>query len=136
MRMIITPEVDMLLVSRSSSNQRKSIMNFAPRIGLSVVDYGRSAEIDNFYISCQNFRDYYRDPYNKLPRPIEFKRFFGKCGNRCPDRNTELLMKPTQCVREKQPIIYPLNYGRNLTLDEGIRLGGQYDPGSCIKYKR
>ncbi|XP_065370743.1 uncharacterized protein LOC135962775 [Calliphora vicina] len=137
MKIISAPEVDMLLVSQSSRNQRKSIMNFAPRIGLAVVDYGRSQEIDNFYLDCQNFRDYYRDPYNKLPRPVVFKRHYGKCGsNRNPDKSSEQLLLPTRWVADRQPVTFPLNYSRHMSLDEGIRLGGLYDSASCIKYKR
>lgn len=137
MRTVNTPEADMVLVSRNSRNQRKNIMNFVPKIGLSVVDYGRLYEIDNFYIDCQNFRDYYRDPYSKLPRPIIFKKHYGKCGgNRCKDKSTELLMTPPRWQGERQPVIYPIDYGRHLTLNEGIRLGGVHDPATCIKYKR
>ncbi|KAI8124608.1 hypothetical protein CVS40_4911 [Lucilia cuprina] len=138
MKTISAPEADMLLVSESSRNQRKSIMNFAPKIGLAIVDYGRLQEIDNFYLDCQNFRDYYRDPYNKLPRPQAFKRHYGKCGggNRYPDKCSEQLMQPPRWVAERQPVIYPLNYRSHMVLDEGIRLGGLYNSDACTKYKR
>lgn len=136
MSFIKTPEVDMLQVAKSSQNQRKSLRGFAPEVGLSIVDYGRLYDIDQFYIDCQHFRDYYRDPYNKLPRPSEFKRHHGKCGLRTRDKCSELLMLPVNWVRETPPVIYPLNYGRQLSLNEGIKLTGQYDWTSCIKYKR
>uniref|UniRef100_A0A1A9VEU4 Uncharacterized protein n=1 Tax=Glossina austeni TaxID=7395 RepID=A0A1A9VEU4_GLOAU len=136
MKTVITPEVDMLVVARSSQNQRKAIMNFAPRIGLAVVDYARLDEIDRFYIDCQNFRDYYRDPYYQLHLPIAFKKHYGKCGHRPTDKCIQLFMKPTEWVRERQPVVYPIEYGRELNLDEGIKLGGLYDVTSCIKYKR
>lgn len=136
MKFIKTPDVDMLLVSRSSRNQRQSIRGFAPRIGLSVVDYGRVEEIDTFYMDCQNFRDYYRDPYNKLPRPTVFKKHYGKCGLRSRDKCSELLMLPVQWRCETQPVMYAVDYGRHLHLDEGIQLSGLHDKTSCIKYKR
>lgn len=127
----------MLLVSQSSRNQRKSILSFVPKIGLSIVDYGRLDEIDNFYIDCQNVRDYYRDSYNKLPRPQVFKKHYGKCvGNRFKDNRSSQMLQPVIWQGEKQPVIYPVNYGRNLVYNEGIQLGGRYDPASCIKYKR
>ncbi|KAM7363674.1 uncharacterized protein ACRADG_000484 [Cochliomyia hominivorax] len=136
MKIIFAPEVDMLLVSRSSRNQRKSISNFAPKIGLSIVDYGRSQEIDNFYLECQNFRDYYRDPYNKLPRPIEFMRHYGKCGRQYADKFTENLINPPIWVTEKQPLLYPLfNSTKHMTLDKGMHLGGIYDANPCTRYK-
>ncbi|XP_013107150.1 uncharacterized protein LOC106086871 [Stomoxys calcitrans] len=136
MKFISTPEVDMLLVSRSSRNQRQSLKGFVPRIGLSVVDYGRVEEIDSFYMDCQNFRDYYRDPYNKLHRPPVFQQYNGKCGRRARDKCSELLLLPTQWVREAQPVLYPVDYGRQLHLNDGIKLSGFYDYTSCIKYKR
>lgn len=136
MKTIHAPEADMLLVSKSSRNQRKSILNFAPKIGLSVVDYGRLDEIDTFYQECQNFRDYYRDPYNKLHRPLEFQKHHGKCGIKVRDKNTELLMLPVTWVRENVPVVYHIDYDRDVHLDEGIKLGGFYDLASCIKYKR
>ncbi|XP_075147065.1 uncharacterized protein LOC142221286 [Haematobia irritans] len=135
MKFISTPKVDMLLVSRNSRNQRQSLRGFVPRIGLSVVDYGRVDEIDTFYTDCQNFRDYYRDPYNKLPRPVVFQKHYGKCGLRTRD-GSDLLMLPIEWVRETQPVLYPLNYGRQLHLTDGIQLGGYYDFNPCIKYKR
>ncbi|XP_053964031.1 uncharacterized protein LOC129251645 [Anastrepha obliqua] len=132
MKSIIAPEVDMLTVSKSSRNQRKSILNFAPKMDL--VNYSKSDNIDNFYLECQNFRDYYRDPYCKLSKPEAFKVPYGKCGRQI-DRNSVLSL-PVTWVREYHPVIYALQYGRELHLDEGISLGGQYDPTSCIKYKR
>ncbi|XP_039959511.1 uncharacterized protein LOC120774160 [Bactrocera tryoni] len=136
MKTIIAPEVDMLIVSRSSRNSRKSIMNFAPKIGLTMVNYAKLDNIDNFYLDCQEFRDYYRDPYNKISRPEAFKKHYGKCGRREIDKNTVSLSLPPTWVHEKQPVVYPLKYDRKLRLNEGIILGGQYDRISCIKYKR
>lgn len=136
MKTIIAPEVDMLIVSRSSRNSRKFIMNFAPKIGLTMVNYDKLQEIDNFYLDCQNFRDYYRDPYNKLSRPEVFKKHYGKCGRKEIDKNTGLLSLPPMWIREKQPVVYPIKYYRELRPDECIILGGKYDHTSCIKYKR
>lgn len=136
MKKIFAPEVDMLLVSQSSRNQRKTIMNFVPRIGLAIVDYGRLQEIDNFYLDCQNFRDYYRDPYNKLPRPLAFKKHYGKYGKHYSAHQTiEQLMLPTQWITERQPPLYPLNNSRHMSLNKGIHLGGVYNAAPCIKYK-
>lgn len=129
----------MLLVSRSSRNQRRSILNFAPRIGLTVVDYGRLEEIDYFYLGCQNFRDYYRDRYNKLCKPVEFKKYYGQCGPAHINSSTkcvELLLQPIVWTREKQPILYPVEYSRELQLGAGIHLEGFHNKNSCAKYKR
>ncbi|XP_004529153.1 uncharacterized protein LOC101448809 [Ceratitis capitata] len=136
MRTIIAPEVDMLAVSASSRNSRRSMLNFAPKIGLTMVNYAKLDNIDNFYLDCQNFRDYYRDPYNKLLRPEAFKQHYGKCGRKATDKNTVLLSLPVTWVREKQPVVYPVIYERDLRLDKGINQRGQYDHTSCIKYKR
>lgn len=136
MKSIVVPEVDMLAVARSSQHQRKSIRGFAPRIGLTVVDYKRLDDIDDFYIESQNFRDYYRDPYNKLNRPVTYSKHYGTCGRHMIDKCSPLLMQPITWVQESKPIICSVKYGRNLNLDEGIQLGGRYDITSCIKYKR
>ncbi|XP_017470033.1 PREDICTED: uncharacterized protein LOC108361786 [Rhagoletis zephyria] len=136
MKLVLTPEVDMLTVSKSSINQRKLILNFAPRIGLTMVNYTKLENIDFFYLECQNFRDYNRDPYDKLSKPEVFKKHYGKCERKQIDRNSILLSLPVTSVQEKQPVVYPIKYGGDLHLEEKIRLGGQYDPKSCIKYKR
>lgn len=136
MKGISAPEVDMLVVSQSSRNQRKTLTNFVPKIGLSIADYSRLNEIDNFYLDCQNFRDYYRDAYNKLQRPKAFKRHFGKCGRRFLDKRSEVLLHPVSWVREKQPIVYPLNHRKDFVVGAEIFLGGQHYSGACNKYKR
>lgn len=136
MKSIVVPEVDMMAVARSSQLQRKCIRGFAPRIGLTVVDYKRLDDIDDFYIESQNFRDYYRDPYNKLDRPVPYRKHYGTCGRHYIDKCSPPLMQPIIWVKESKPIICPVKYSRELNLDEGIRIGGLYDITSCIKYKR
>lgn len=136
MTSVVVPEVDMLVVARSSQHQRKSIRGFAPRIGLSVVDYKRLDDIDDFYVESQNFRDYYRDPYNKLNRPVVYMKHYGTCGRHYIDKCSQLLMQPIIWVKESKPIICPVKYSRGLNLDDGIQLAGRYDTTPCIKYKR
>ncbi|XP_030380454.1 uncharacterized protein LOC115628472 [Scaptodrosophila lebanonensis] len=132
---IVAPEVDMLTVSKSSVNQRKAILGFAPRIGLSFVDYGDLDRIDSFYLESQKYRDYYRDPYNKLHKPDRFRLHQGKCGIKLDD-SVQMLLKPINWVTERQPVVFPTNYTSDMDLDRGVELFGCYDKNSCIRFKR
>ncbi|ALC39256.1 CG43796 [Drosophila busckii] len=132
-----TPEVDMLAVSARSRKTRRAILGFAPRIGLSIVDYTETERSDNFYLECQNYRDYYRDPYNKLNKPDRFKLHQGRCGIKL-DKSVEELMKPADWVTERQPVVYPIEYRSYMNLGIGFEeiFKGRFDKDSCVRYKR
>ncbi|XP_026843590.1 uncharacterized protein LOC113565521 [Drosophila persimilis] len=131
------PEVDMLSVSKSSEVERRAILGFAPRINLVTVDYGDLEKIDTFYLDSQRYRDYYRDPYDKLPKPERFKYHQGKCGIKL-DHSVEQMRRPISWVEERKPVVYPLKYGTPMRLGTSAAsmMRGRYDLGSCIRYKR
>ncbi|ALC46384.1 CG13110 [Drosophila busckii] len=129
------PEVDMINASRSLRQQRKAILGFAPNIGLSFVNYRSMELVDNFYLDCQNHRDYFRDPYDKLHRPPIFRYQQGSCGMK-PDYNAEALVAPTKWVVERKPVVYPEQYSRHLNLDGSIRIGAYCASKSDNRFKR
>ncbi|XP_022224212.1 uncharacterized protein LOC111075321 [Drosophila obscura] len=134
---IIFPEVDMLSVSKNSEKEREAILGFAPKIKLVTVDYAAMGRIDTFYLSCQKYRDYYRDPYDKLHKPETFKYHQGKCAIK-PDHSVEQLRRPIQWVQERKPLVYPMTYQSTMRLNTAAAsmMGGSYDPSSCNRYKR
>lgn len=131
------PEVDMIKVAKNAEVQRRAILGFAPRIGLVIVDHGDLDRIDNFYLECQKYRDYYRDPHHKLHKPPRFRLHQGKCAIKL-DHSVQELTRPIQWVQEKQPVVYPLSR------DTAMRLGmpmtpmirGTFDRKTSIAYKR
>lgn len=132
------PRADMMLVSHDAKKLRNSLSGFLPNIGLSMVDYGRSADIDRFYVACQTHRDFYKDFTGKLRPAPGFER---------PERHYESRPSPTDVYVklplrypiERRPVVYPLTLERTGRLaGQGveIRLEGKYDAESCIKFKR
>ncbi|XP_016979646.1 uncharacterized protein LOC108044983 [Drosophila rhopaloa] len=129
------PEVDMRIVARNAEVQRRGILGFAPRIGLSIVDYDDLDRIDSFYLQSQKFRDYYRDPHNRLHKPPRFQRHQGKCGIKL-DHSVGHLTQPIRWVEEQRPLVYPLSK------DTATRLGmpispmirGRHDKSSSLSY--
>ncbi|EDV94471.1 uncharacterized protein LOC6567662 [Drosophila grimshawi] len=129
------PQADILAVAKSSRLERKPILKFAPPIGLSCVNYQSLGGIDQFYLDCQNHRDYYRDPVDKVHRPPRFCLHPGPCGI-LPDRNIEMLKAPINWVREPQPVVYPEKYNTRLRLDGGIRIAAHFWTRSAQAYTR
>ncbi|KAH8418314.1 hypothetical protein KR222_000602 [Zaprionus bogoriensis] len=131
------PEADMFSVSKSSQAQRRAVLGFVPQIGLPIVDYEDVARIDAFYLECQKFRDYYRDPYDKVHKPEKFQHHMGRCGVKV-DTSVEELRRPIRWVVKRQPVIFPVTYPSqlNLGVDMGEVLKGRYGKTTCIRYKR
>ncbi|XP_030561423.1 uncharacterized protein LOC115763120 [Drosophila novamexicana] len=131
------PEVDMLTVARSAKIHRRTILGFVPPIGLRIVDYGDVDRIDRFYLECQDYRDYYRDPYDKIHKPLRFRQHLGKCGIKL-DNSVEELRQPISWVPKRIPPLIPINYKPHMNLgsDMGEVLKGQHAKQSCIAYKR
>ncbi|XP_017022543.1 uncharacterized protein [Drosophila kikkawai] len=131
------PEVDMLSVSKNAEVQRRAILGFAPRIGLTTVDYGELDRIDDFYLECQKYRDFYRDPHNKLHKPPRFRLHQGKCAIKL-DHSVEELTRPILWTTEKQPVVYPLSGDTSMNLGIPIppMIRGTYDRSSSIAFKR
>ncbi|XP_052853828.1 uncharacterized protein LOC128263142 [Drosophila gunungcola] len=129
------PEVDMRIVAQNAELQRRAILGFAPRIGLSIVDYDDLDRIDNFYLECQKFRDYYRDPHNKLHKPSRFRQHQGKCGIKL-DHSVQHLTQPIRWVEEQRPLVYPLSKDSALRLGMPIppMISGRYDKSSSLSF--
>lgn len=129
------PQVDMLGVSKSLRIQRKPILKFVPPIGLSCVNYRVMEELDYFYLACQQYRDYYRDPFNKMQRPSLFAQYHENCGIK-PDRNYEALIGPGYWVKERQPVVYPEKCSQRMYLDGSIRIDAHFSRNSSTVFKR
>lgn len=132
------PRPDILLVSQDAKKLRNSISGFLPNIALSMIDYGRSFENDKFYISCQSHRDYYKDFTGKSPRIKEFeipKKMFASS----PLPTDVYVNQPMYYMTELRPVTYPITIqrkGRPANDGQQIKLDGQYNCTTCIKYKR
>lgn len=131
------PEVDMIAVAKSCQAQRRAVLGFVPKIGLPIVDYADVERIDTFYLECQKYRDFYRDPYDKVHKPNLFKNHMGQCGIKL-DTSVDELRQPTRWISFRQPLIDPINCesGMNLGVDMGHILKGQYSTTTCLRYKR
>lgn len=131
------PEVDMIAVAKGCQAQRRAVLGFVPKIGLPIVDYADVERIDTFYLECQKYRDFYRDPYDKVHKPNLFKHGMSQCGIKL-DTTVDELRKPTQWVCPRQPLIDPINYqsDMNLGVDIGNICKGQYSTTTCLRYKR
>ncbi|XP_034667103.1 uncharacterized protein LOC117900737 [Drosophila subobscura] len=116
---MIIPEVDMLAVSKNSRVQRGAIVGYVLP-GLNMVDYGDIARIDQYYLDCQRYRDYYRDPHGKMPKPERFRQYQGRCGTKS-DKSFGTLMLPPQWREERKPIVYPVPYGIQMDMDKHYR---------------
>ena len=132
------PKADIMVVSKDAKKLRNSLSGFLPNIGLSMIDYGRSAEVDRFYLSCQNHRDYYKDFTGRMPRVEEFiispKQFASS-----PEPTNVYVQQPLYYLAERRPLVYPVTIerkGRPPNDKLSIDLSGQYNAVSCVKYKR
>ncbi|KAH8377837.1 hypothetical protein KR093_007368 [Drosophila rubida] len=131
------PEAEMVKIAPKSHNERRAVMDFVPRIGLSIVNYAEVDRIDTFYLQCQSYRDYYRDPYDRLHKPLMFTKPMGKCGMKV-DRSAEELRQPIRWVQAKKPIIDAINYRTDMNLGAKFSeiFRGRYSKDTCIRYKR
>lgn len=132
------PRPDQLIVSQDAKKLRNSISGFLPNIGLSMIDYGRSAEVDRFYISCQNHRDYYKDFTGRMPRIKEFEMGRKIFASR-PEPTEVYVQQPIRYMVELRPVTYPLTLerrGRPANDGIKIKMTGQYDAAPCKRYKR
>lgn len=132
------PRADILLVSQDAKKLRNSISGFLPNIGLSMVDYGRSADIDRFYVACQQHRDFYKDFTGRIQRVPGFERPERHFQSR-PNPTDVYVKLPLRYPIERRPVVYPLTLertGRPPGQGVEIRLSGTYDMESCIKFKR
>lgn len=136
------PQVNMLLISKNAMKYRNVCTRFLfNNINLSVFDYKRISEIDTFYNLCQQQRDYYRDPYNKLKK-IDYFDKPSKKFELCFDLTKIYLRQPTCYVEQIQPIVYRTNFDLTSALKQTrnysgiINSRGRYDTKCCSKYKR
>lgn len=132
------PRPQQNVVSLDARKLRNRISGFLPNIGLSMINYGRSAAIDRFYISCQNHRDYYKDFTGRMPRIHEFE-----MGNKLfasrPSPTEAYVSQPTYYIAERLPVVYPVTLqrrGRPASDGLRIRMDGQFDATPCHRYKR
>lgn len=96
---------------KPDSRQYRDTSRYLPStVRLSTIDYARMAEIDRFYIRCQQYRDYYKGhkdqgkessnlmAYFKAPQKMLFK-------YNC-NPTTECMKHLTGWKRMKQPIVF------------------------------
>ncbi|EDW83663.1 uncharacterized protein Dwil_GK18959 [Drosophila willistoni] len=125
------PEADMMAVSKSSRLHRKP---GAPLSGLTFMD-GDMQKVDKFYNDCQDYRDYYRDSYNKMHCPAAFHTHKGKCGIKL-DRSIALLSLPVTWMTEEQPVIYPVEFKRYMASEAQFRMAGRFQKTTDTSFKR
>lgn len=109
------PEVDMWNVSKCSRLQRQVILKAMPP-GLATVDYAEIYHQDMFYLDCQEYRDYSRDPYNKVHIPVRFRVYMGKCTEK-EDTESQRMLESPQGRVDRQPIVFPIEYPHDMALD-------------------
>lgn len=129
------PQADMLRVQKGANSVRKEILKFIPQIGLNCINYREIGELDYFYLDAQNYRDYYRDAYNMMHKPKRFCGCLGSGGYR-RDFALEAITAPIHAVRERQPVVYSVEYPCTLNLDGAIRIGAHFSPKSSMSFKR
>ncbi|XP_017037945.1 uncharacterized protein [Drosophila kikkawai] len=133
MEVFSVPEVDMVMVSKNSQNERNEMLKFVPQIGLNNINYGDMYRLDSFYLDCQNYRDHYRDPYNKLLRPKRFSTQSVRCGIKL-DPQLELLKKRTPSHVDPIPVVYPVEYSRRMDFDRGFQMSGRHARASAFGF--
>ncbi|EDW78082.1 uncharacterized protein Dwil_GK24199 [Drosophila willistoni] len=134
---MLIPEVNMVQVSRNARIQRKEILQFNMP-GLKIIDYSEMQRLDKFFLDCQDLRDYYRDPDNKLHEPSKFRNP-GRCGIK-PDRVMSELFKPVEWVTQSKPVYNfiekPPKSDMDLNWSPSSLMKGRYTATSCSKFKR
>lgn len=133
---MLIPEVDMWNVSKSSRIHRLSIFN-CDKPGLKVLDYAAVRGVDRFYLECQDYRDYFKDPYNRVHKPIRFTSYAGKCDVKL-DTDVEVLSEPTLWRIDRQPIVYPIDYHSDMALDrrDCDHIKAFCSPAESLSFKR
>ncbi|KAF7280934.1 ciliary microtubule inner protein 2C-like [Rhynchophorus ferrugineus] len=82
-----------------------------PQSNISMLDAGRQQEVDDFYTACQMHREQYKDHHGALHPLDYFKR--SDYLYQCPLDPTSVYLKyPTYYTKYKDPIVFPLSYGR------------------------
>ncbi|XP_016961787.1 uncharacterized protein LOC108032476 [Drosophila biarmipes] len=130
------PEVDMWNVSQSSRIHRLSIFN-SDKPGLKVIDYAAVRGVDSFYLDCQNYRDYFKDPYSRVHKPQRFTSYAGRCGVKL-DTDVELLTRPISWCIDRQPIVYPIDYQSEMALGrrDCDHIKAFCSPAESLSFKR
>ncbi|XP_017055847.1 uncharacterized protein LOC108097834 [Drosophila ficusphila] len=133
---MIIPEVDMWTVSKSVRVHRLSIFN-CDKPGLKVLDYASVKGIDSFYLDCQNYRDYFKDPYNRVHKPARFRTYGGRCGVKLDNANQCLDMPPVWGI-DRQPIVYPTEYHSDMALGrrDCDHIKAFCSPAESLSFKR
>ncbi|XP_003736488.2 uncharacterized protein [Drosophila pseudoobscura] len=112
------PLVDMWNVSKSCQKLRKeTTLGFAAmNKKLSIINDQDVHRLDSFYLECQKYRDYYRDPQNKVIRP----KIFTSMGRR--GVKNDLSNMPITWVQDDcRPQMFPIEYGTDLSLGKGFQ---------------
>ncbi|KAI8042921.1 uncharacterized protein LOC128262333 [Drosophila gunungcola] len=132
---MLIPEVDMWNVSKSSRIHRLTIFK-CDKPGLKVLDYASVRGVDAFYLDCQDYRDHFKDPYNRVHKPARF-RSFGNCGKKL-DPDDHLLAMPPLWGVDRQPIVYPIDYHSDMALGrrDCDHIKAYCSPTESLSFKR
>lgn len=109
-----------------------------PSTRLNIIDYGKMAEQDNFYLACQKHRDYYRDKSGLLHPVAAFEPATKKYADP-PSPTSVYLKQPVRYHTEMRPCNYPQTTARcggaqNYSYE--IRMKGTYSVFPCKCYKK
>ncbi|EDV42222.1 uncharacterized protein Dana_GF17872 [Drosophila ananassae] len=130
------PEAQYWDVTKSAQKEREVVRDFIPKgVPLNIVNYAELFESDTFFLECQKYRDFYRDPYAKVHCPKFFELYKGKCGVKL-DHTLAVMLKTMEANEDSLPILYPLIVDRSMRLGKGFGMTAQHSPISSSVYKR
>ncbi|KAH8314275.1 hypothetical protein KR074_010284 [Drosophila pseudoananassae] len=130
------PEAQYWDVTKSAQKEREIVRDFVPKgVPLNIVNYVEVFDSDTFFLECQKYRDYYRDPYSKVQRPKSFELYKGKCGIKL-DRTLAVMLQSVAANEDSLPVIYPLIVNRSMNIGKGFQMAAQHSQISSTVYKR
>ncbi|KAH8383848.1 hypothetical protein KR009_010901 [Drosophila setifemur] len=130
------PEAEYWDVTKQSQKEREIIRKFIPNgVNLSIINPAELYNSDTFYLECQKYRDFYRDPYGKVQKPKSFSLHKGMCGIKL-DQTLALMTMAIAANEDHQPFIFPLLPYKGMGLGKGPVMPAQNSIISSTIYKR
>ncbi|KAH8293293.1 hypothetical protein KR018_010602 [Drosophila ironensis] len=108
------PDVDMWNVNKSCRLERHVFLRANPTRS-TIIDYSSLWKCDMFYLDCQEYRDYFRDPHNRMHKPARFREYVGDCLEK-EDLDDKRLREPPRSLVERQPVVFAIEYPKDMAL--------------------
>lgn len=130
------PEAQYWDITKSAQKEREVVRDVVPKgVSLNIVNYADVFDTDTFFLECQKYRDFYRDPYAMVHRPKSFELYKGQCGIKM-DHTLAVMMKSVDTNEDSLPLIYPLIVDRSMRIGKGFDMEAQHSKKSSSIYKR